>query len=559
MKKIFTFFAFALLLLNSIDGQRRYLDPIFDDITVLNNEIYAANSTVLLFGTIGTVAKVPLFTDIYMPTNDTETDRPLVLVFHTGNFLPPIINQQIAGHNQDSSVVHICTELARRGFVAAAVDYRTGWNPAAQSQPERALGLIQAAYRGVQDGRTAIRFFRTTALAAGNPFGIDSDRIAVWGNGTGGYLSLGLVGLSFYDEIPLASNPLGKFLIDANGDGVVETPMVIEEIHGDVEGIDTTVVPDIPLTPVFGLPIGDTTNFGFHTQVSSDFNLSINIGGALGDLSWLNDNSIPTISVQSPFDQFAPYDDDVLIVPTTSDPIVRVQGGLAVARVQEAAGNNQAWVDFGFTDAVTEIARAASATANHPYIEGLFPWIRPVNSFNQDEGVVINWWNATDAAPGIGIPGIPTPTQGVPLNMIPFPGDTTITYHEQGLFLNENMSAAKSQANIDTIMQYVLPRTCLALGLDCDLRGFSSIKHLDASELGLAITPNPANNIAHVRTEDINFQEVRLYDLQGRLIMSEDGLNTNYYSLKRNGLPDGMYAVQIRFEEGVITQKLFFN
>ena len=558
MKKIFILSIFALLLMTSLFGQRRYLEPVFNDVTVLSDQVYAGNSTMLFFGALGRTQKIPLFTDIYMPTGDTETARPLVLVFHTGNFLPPILNQQIAGHNKDSSVVHICTELAKRGFVAAAVTYRSGWNPAAQSQPERALGLIQAAYRGVQDGRTAVRYFRLTEAAAGNPYGIDPNKIAVWGNGTGGYLTLGMVGLSDYNEIPITTNGPGKFLLDADGDGVVETPMVVPAYHGDIEGKDTTITPNA----AFLIPAGDTSNFGNHVQFSSDINLQINVGGAIGDISWLNDNTTPTISIQSAFDQFAPYDDDVLIVPTTGDPIMRVQGGLQIGMAQEAAGINQAWKDFGFTDATTELAKTNSATAGHNYMEGLFPWVKPRNSLNQDEGVVINWWNPTDAAPGWSLPGVPIPGpahEGAPLNMIPYPGDSTLTYHTQGQFLNEGMSAAKSKANIATIMDYVLPRTCLALGLDCDLKGYSSIKHLDAAELGLAITPNPAMDIAYVRTENVDFQEVRVYDLQGRLVRSEDGLNTSFYSIKRNDLPDGMYAVQVRFEDGVITQKLMFN
>ena len=97
--------------------------------------------------------------DVYQPSGDTETSRPLVLVFHTGNFLPNVLNGQISGTKKDSSVVEICTQLARRGYVAASVDYRVGWNPLASTQPERALGLIQAAYRGLQDGRNAIRYF----------------------------------------------------------------------------------------------------------------------------------------------------------------------------------------------------------------------------------------------------------------------------------------------------------------------------------------------------------------------------------------------------------------
>ncbi len=554
MKKNFTLLTLFLVSLNLCFAQgKRYLEPVFDNVVVQEDVIYAANATVLLLPQTQTLNKVPLFTDVYMPEGDTVTNRPLVMVFHTGNFLPPILNRQIAGHKKDSSVVHICTELARRGFVAAAVSYRTGWDPTATTQPVRALGLIQASYRGMQDGRTAARFFRLTEAVAGNPYGIDPNKITAWGNGTGGYIVLGLAGLSDFNEILSTTNGPAKFLLDTNGDGMPNAPMVFPPYHGDINGTDTTIVPDA----AYGIPPGDTSNFGFHTGFSSEINLSVNVGGALGDISWLADNTTPLISIQSAFDQFAPYDDAILTVPTTGDPIVRVQGARQIGAAQEAAGWNMPWKDFGFTDAITDIAIANSATAGHPYYEGTFPWIHDRNSIDEDEGVVINWWNPDDAAPGIGIPGIPNGVEGLPLNQIPF--DSTMSFHEQGLILNEGMSAAKSRANIDTIMAYVLPRTCIALGLDCDLAGLSSIKHLDAADVGLVISPNPSQDIAYIRTDNNNFNEVRVFDFQGRLVAHEDGLNTSFYKLDRRNLPEGMYAVQIRFEDGIITQKLIFN
>ena len=42
------------------------------------------------------------------------------------------------------------------GYVVASIDYRTGWNPLAATQSERTYQLINAAYRGVQDARTAL-------------------------------------------------------------------------------------------------------------------------------------------------------------------------------------------------------------------------------------------------------------------------------------------------------------------------------------------------------------------------------------------------------------------
>ena len=53
------------------------------------------------------------------------------------------------------------------GYVVASIDYRLGWNPLAATQSERTNQLINAAYRGVQDARTAVRYFRMNAAEQG--------------------------------------------------------------------------------------------------------------------------------------------------------------------------------------------------------------------------------------------------------------------------------------------------------------------------------------------------------------------------------------------------------
>jgi len=318
MKRIFTLLTLALTISVSMTAQERYLDEVFTDVTVTEDVVYGTNATLLTFAEFGEAVPEDLMMDIYQPAGDSLTDRPVVLVFHTGNFLPNLVNGQISGTRKDNGPSEVCRQLARRGYVAASVTYRKGWNPLADTQPVRALGLIQAAYRGIQDGRNAIRFMRKTVAEDGNVYGIDPDKIVGWGNGTGGYLVLGLATLDDYLEIPTATNGPGKFLLDLNADGTPETPMVVPEYHGDIEGKVLTIAPN----GAFGPPMGDTTNYPNYVDYSSDLNLAINAGGDLGDISWLDENSTPILTVQSAFDIFAPYEDAVLVVPTTGDDIV---------------------------------------------------------------------------------------------------------------------------------------------------------------------------------------------------------------------------------------------
>lgn len=534
-------FTFIFACQVGIAQENRYLQEVFDDVVVTPDVTYGVNATILAITQVGELIPEELKMDIYEPANDNVAERPLVLVFHTGNFLPPVTNGQIAGSRTDSSAVEICTRLAKHGYVAASVTYRLGWNPLAPTQPERALGLIQAAYRGIQDGRTAIRYFKKTAAEDGNPYGVDTERITTFGLGTGGYLVLGLVGVTDYLEIPTTTNPPGKFLLDLNGDMIPETPMVVEAYHGDIEGKVLTVAPD----DAFGFPAGDTSNYVNWPEYSSDFQLCTNVGGALGDISWLEEGDPPIISVQSAFDFFAPYDDAVLIVPTTGDPIVQVQGSFAVAQRQDELGNNQVFIDAGIDDVYTDQAIANSATAMHDYFEALYPVTNLPNGNGIDEGVIINWWDPGAPAPGAGM--------GIPWNMLPHPAGGT--FHTQGLITNEGMSAEKARTNIDTILAYFAPRAFAALELD-----IVNTENLNPGEVHLQVAPNPVGNEVVLTTREENpMQSIRIFDINGRLVRSYDNINYHYFFMNRGDMPSGTYIVNIQFDQGQTSQKLIFD
>jgi len=318
--------------------------------------------------------------------------------------------------------------------------------------------------------------------------------------------------------------------------------MVIEAFHGDINGEELTVTPADGSSVPFGLPPSDTTNYVNLAGFSSDIDLCINIGGALGDISWMSDNTVPIISVQSPYDIFAPYDDAVLIVPTTGDPIVQVQGAQQIGMTQEASGINQMWKDAVFDDTITQQAIENSATAGHPYYEGTYPFIRPLNSMGIDEGVVIDWWDPNAISP-----------EGIPWNQLPHPEGGT--FHERGLILNEGMSAEKARANIADALGYILPRTCIALDLPCADNFTSSTEELVDNGF-VRLSPNPMQAMSLLETGDMIMQDIFIYNMAGQLVRKQSGINHNYFELNRNDLESGIYNVLIRFEEAATSIKL---
>lgn len=535
MKKINTLLAFLLLLGTlQLQGQR-YLTEVFDEVTVTTDQTYGVNATALLVTIAGQALPEELKFDFYEPTEDTEGERPLVILFHTGNFLPIQLNRSVLGSRTDSTVVEVATRLARMGYVVASVDYRLGWMPEAETQPERALGLIQAAYRGIQDGRTAIRYFKKTYAEEDNPWGVDTTRIAAWGIGTGGYISLGLAYFDKYNEVITTQFPQGKFLTDLDGDPSTLEPMVIQAINGDPEAKTVGIMPDPPLPP---FPAGDTLCYPNHVEYSSEFHLCVNQGGALGDLSWLEEGDMPAITFQVPTDPFAPYESAVLIVPTTGDPIVEVQGSKLVAEKSNEFGNNDILGTFPDLDSdpYTIAAKAAAMEVGHDYYEGLYPFIRPTNEFGNEEGDPWTWWepSAWDT--------IPHPDGG--------------TFHTNALEDNADMSPEKARMYIDTIMGYFAPRAYMAL----NLMTTSTEEVLTESDVQVDVAPNPATSAVIIRTDAENkMLAVELLDLNGQVVTTLNGIDNNEVHINRNNLPAGIYLAKLRFEQGVLTKKIVFK
>ena len=535
------YFLFLLMtgcLSLQVDAQERYLDAVFDDVDVTQNVVYGNNYTVLTVTQTGTTARQPLIMDVYTPAGDTVTNRPLVVYLHTGNFLPIQINGSVTGSLRDSSTVEICKRLASMGYVVASADYRLGWNPFAESVSERTLGLINAAYRGVQDARTCIRHFRRNFVEDGNTYGIDTSKIVVWGQGTGGYIALAAATLDQYTEIVTTTMPAGKFTTDLDGDGNPD-PMVIEAFNGDIYGTS------LGLSPGGAVPAGDTLCEPNHVGYSSDFDLCVNLGGALGDISWLEADEMPVICFQVPTEENAPYNSRILSVPSPVGalPVVEVQGSQVITQTANDLGLNDIFA--GMDDALTQRAMEASAVAGHDYYEGLYPLNQATNMFGRVDGSPWVWWDAEFWG------GIEHPTAGT--GAVP----EGASYDDVSRFSSPTASAERGRAYIDTIIGYYAPRAYLALGLDSVT---TSVPSLNKGDVGLNVSPNPSPEIVRIQTNtDYPMRTVRVIDLSGRTVAQFDRVNNSYFEFYHLDLPRGMYVMEVTFDEGRITERLVFD
>lgn len=133
---------------------------------------------------------VDLKMDIFQPTGDTLTKRPLIIIAFGGGFL--------SGSKDHWSIRLLCQELAKRGYVTASIDYRLGMNIFDADLANRAV------YRGLQDARSAVRFFRADAAGA-NTYKIDPDKIFMGGHSSGGFMALHNAYLDLEEERPLST------------------------------------------------------------------------------------------------------------------------------------------------------------------------------------------------------------------------------------------------------------------------------------------------------------------------------------------------------------------
>lgn len=492
MKNINLLLFFCIIAIaGTMNAQNRYLEEIFDDVKVTNDIHYATNITIIT----DPPGPQNLLMDIYEPEGDEATQRPVIIMFHSGNFLPYPLNLSTSGTRRDSTVVGIARRLAKMGYVVASASYRLGWNPLAPTQPERVNLLINAAYRGVQDANTTVRFLRKTVAEGGNPYGIDEDRITLWGIGTGGYITLNAAVLDEHEQTLIP-----KFIGQDNMGNPV--PMVIRQISGDPKGIEQGII-----------------NIPNHPEYSSDFHLSVNMGGAMGDISWLREGDIPLISFHVPTDPYAPYKEDIVIVPGADLPVVEVQGSYLVQQKANELGNNDIFVNANFNDGYTQ-----SANEKNDGYEGLYPFVRPVDM--EDNSAPWDWWSPDNV------------------------------HHESGLEDNPDMSFEKAMTFADTILGYFAPRAYVALDLEALVSSRETI--LPSSEV--RIMPNPAFNSALLSSVTLTpIREVTVADMNGRIISAHKNIDNQYFNIPRDGKPSGIYLVQIRMDEGVVVKKLIFN
>jgi len=435
MKKIFTtLFTLAILTGTLMAQGTRYVDEVFTNVGTLTNVAYAGNVTVVT----GVPAADTLLFDLYFPIGDTCTERPLVVVLPTGTFLPRGLFAP-TGDKDDYANQQVCTRLAKRGYVAASIQYRAGWNPIATSDTVRRSTIINAAYRAVQDLFSFVRYANLTVENFGNPYQIDTSRIAIFGIGTGGFVGFNAAVLQ-QDEIYIDkfTNPSGTPMIDTN---------LVGNLTGEKAGL---------------------INVPNHVGFSNKFHFAFGLDGAVGDSSWMEDaQSVPLAAAGTVTHPTTPYGIDP-IDPTqincdlpvysgvgTGNFVVNIGGSLCMIEKANSLGINDPLSKGTYDDAVSQEIRSNPNVFGQEHLWGINlpgpqtgPW---------------EYWDSTF------------------WKTIPFPGPGGLSIHDVASVTNPDMSIEKANHYIDTALWFFSPRAFTALKLAekvCSCEGTVPAPHL---------------------------------------------------------------------------------
>ncbi len=238
-----------LFIFSFIQSQTRYLDEIFEEVTITEDVVYGnAPDLPFIFLFEWNTYDIDLDMDIYEPTGDTLTNRPVIVFIHSGAFF--------LGHNEVDDVVALSTASAKRGYVAVSMNYRLGLNILSSYSGERAV------YRGVQDASAAVRYLREFH----QNYGIDYENIFIWGTSAGSFIALHL---AFTEDDERPESTFG-----GGGD------------------------PDL----------GCINCAGNDYAHDSKPKAVISCWGAIGELDWIDqDNNIPTIMFHGTLDPVVPF------------------------------------------------------------------------------------------------------------------------------------------------------------------------------------------------------------------------------------------------------------
>jgi dienelactone hydrolase len=219
-------------------GNGRYVDQIFG----------VSKSTVTYSAPYG------LQMDIYQPTGDTLSHRPVIVLAHGGSFIS-------GTRSDDNTIDSLCVRFAKRGYVTASIDYRLA-GTADMISPDSTVPISEVV-KAISDGKAALRYFVKDA-ATTNTYKVDTNNIYAGGNSAGAVLYMHVGYCLSMSEYP-------SYISDT------------VNVHGGFEG--------------------ESGNSGYTTRCRG----IIDCAGGLNRSTFVNSTDLPSVNFQGTSDNVVPY------------------------------------------------------------------------------------------------------------------------------------------------------------------------------------------------------------------------------------------------------------
>ena len=252
----------SLLLFSTIilaQNINRYTDSVFTVTQTVTNGTYAtAQELNMPYQGESLTHSSDLKFHLFTPTNDTLKKRPMFIAIHGGGF--------VSGNKENEDMIEFCKLFAQRGYVTATIQYRLGMSLLSSISGERAV------YRGLQDGRAAIRFFKDNWQT----YGVDTNNIYLVGSSAGAFIALHNLFLNEETEKPAGANLISHF------------PPTLDD----------------------GPDLGKLDAINLMLKHGSNPNGVISLWGALQDTTLIkvDDGNIPLLLIHGTADNIVPFD-----------------------------------------------------------------------------------------------------------------------------------------------------------------------------------------------------------------------------------------------------------
>ncbi len=244
------------------------------------------------------------------------------------------------------------------------------------------------------------------------------------------------------------------------------------------------------------------------------------MGGAVGDISWVDASDVPMISFQCTTDPFAPYTTGTLVVPVLNYNIVEVSGAYDVQAAVDGFGTNDVFeLAEGYS---AGLPYTEAANSNNNGYHGLYPLINAANPY---DSAPWEWWS------------------------------TDNPNSANGLATNPDMSEMKAMNMLDSIMGYSVPRIACALDLSTS-PCFVGI--YENEEVTVQMFPNPASERFTIRTGE-NIEMYVVYDMMGKVVATRQNVNSANVVVSTEAFSTGIYMVEVTTAKGKAVQKITIN